>query len=258
MLGRKQHINNEDWLVAIKDIESFVSRKHIEDLTQKTVEDIRKKTQGKKVAYSWSGGKDSIVLGDVCEKAGISQCFIVISNLEYKAFLQWVTENMPSELEVVNTGQDLAWLAKHEDMLFPQDSATAGQWFHIVQHRGQAKYYKDHGLDMICLGRRKADGNYVGKGDNIYTNSKGVTRYSPISEWTHEEVLAYIHYHDLPIPPIYGWKNGYYCGTHPWAARQWTGSIENGWREVYDIDKDIVLEASSYIQSAKKFLETIM
>ena len=141
-------------------------------------------------------------------------------------------------------------------ILFPQDSKTAAQWFHIVQHRGQARYYKDHELDVLLLGRRRADGNYVGKGENIYTNGQGVTRYSPLSEWSHEQVLAFIHYYNVALPPIYEWKNGYLCGTHPWAARQWTGSIENGWKEVYEIDRSVVKEAAEHIPSAKVFLES--
>ena len=107
----------------------------------------------------------------------------------------------------------------------------------------------------MLLGRRKADGNYVGKGDNIYTNGQGITRYSPLSDWSHEQILAFIHYYNVALPPFYEWKNGYYCGTHPWAARQRTCSIENGWKEVYQIDSSIVIEAAEYIQSAKDFLK---
>ena len=106
-----------------------------------------------------------------------------------------------SGLEIINTGQDMEWLKKHPDMLFPDKSNKAAQWFHIVQHRGQARYYKEHQLEILLLGRRKADGNYVGK-DNIYTNSAGITRYSPLAEWRHEDILAYIHYYDVKLPPI--------------------------------------------------------
>ena len=97
----------------------------------------------------------------------------------------------------------------------------------------------------------------MGKGDNIYTNIQGVTRYSPLSAWSHEQVLAYIHYHSLEMPPIYNWKNGCLCGTHPWPARQWTGSMGNAWAEIYEIDSSIVIEAAEHIQSAKKFLESL-
>lgn len=256
VLGRKQRIKNDDWLKAIETIEDTVSREQIEERIRKTVEEIQKKTEGKKAAYAWSGGKDSVVLAEVCRQAGITSCVLVVCNLEYQAFTEWVDTHKPPELEIINTGQDLKWLADHQHMLFPQDSKYAAQWFHIVQHRGQAKYYKDNDLDVMLLGRRRADGNYVGKGDNIYTNGQGVTRYSPLSDWSHEELLACIHYYGLELPPIYGWKNGYLCGTHAWPARQWTGSEENGWKEVYEIDSSIVTEAAAYLPGAKAFLES--
>lgn len=169
--------------------------------------------------------------------------------------MQWIEENKPQSCEIINVGLDLDWLAKHEKMLFPQDSSIAGHWFSIVQHKAQREYFLRNELDMILLGRRRADGNYTGKGGNIYTDSKGVTRFSPIADWTHEQVLAFIYYNEIPLPPIYGWKNGYLCGTHPWPARQWTGSTENGWQEVYDIDPSIVTAAAEKIESAKRFLE---
>lgn len=255
VLGRKQRIRNDEWIEALGKIEQTVSRKELDQLVDKTVKEIKKKTRGKKAAYAWSGGKDSLVLGEICQKAGISSCVLVICNLEYKAFIEWVEAHRPPELSIINTGQDMKWLANHQQMLFPQDSKYAAQWFQIVQHRGQTKYYKENQLDMLLLGRRKADGNYVGKGDNIYTNGQGVTRYSPLSDWTHEQMLAFIHYHNLEMPPIYDWKNGYLCGTHPWPARQWTGSVEKAWEEIYEIDSSIVIEAAEYIQSAKEFLK---
>ena len=257
VLGRKQRIKNSDWIDAFEKIEQLVSKKELDQLVEKTVKEIKKKTKGKKAAYAWSGGKDSLVLGDICRQAGITPCVLVICHLEYPAFIEWIKAHKPPELSIINTGQDIKWLVDHPHMLFPQDSKLAAQWFQIVQHRGQTKYYQEHELDLLLLGRRRVDGNYVGRGDNIYTNRQGITRYSPISDWTHEQVLAYIHYYNLEIPPIYHWKNGYLCGTHPWPARQWTENIEHAWAEVYGIDHSIVIEAAEYIQSAKDFLENL-
>lgn len=253
-IKRKQATCENDWLMAIKNIENTISRSHIDHLVDVTVKDILSKTNGKKAAYSWSGGKDSIALGYVCELAGIKDSVFVYCNLEYKQFMDWIMANKPSGCEMINTGQDLRWLSQHPEMLFPLDARTAAKWFKIVQHKGQEIYYSEHSLDMLLLGRRKADGNFVGKGSNIYTNGKGITRFSPLADWTHEEVLACIHYFNLPIPPIYSWKNGYLCGTHNWAARQWTGNQMNGWAEVYEIEPEIVREASKYFKGAKEFL----
>lgn len=257
VLGRKQSIKNEDWLDAVSRIEELVSRVELDKLVEDTVREIRLQTDGKKAAYSWSGGKDSLVLGEICRQADITACMMGICNLEYPEFLRWVEGHKPDNLEIVNTGQDMDWLEKHPDMLFPADSKAASRWFSIVQHRAQAKYYKAHDLDLILLGRRRADGNYCGNGGNIYTDSKGVTRYSPLDSWKHEAVLAYLHYYNVSMPPIYGWPNGYLCGTHPWPARQWTGSEERGWAEVYQIAPEIVAEASRKFPGAKKYLKSI-
>lgn len=254
-LGRKQNIKNDAWLEAVENIEAAVSRQELDALVDATVEDIRAKTSGKSAAYAWSAGKDSIVLGKLCEMAGVTSSMIGVCNLEYPAFMKWVDENKPEGCEVINTGQDLEWLSKHPEMLFPQNSTTAARWFSIVQHRAQREYFAAHDLDIIILGRRRADGNYVGRKSNIYTDGKGVTRYSPLADWSHEHILAFIHYHRLPLPPIYGWHNGYLCGTHPWPARQWTGSEENGWREVYNIDKEIVITAAERLPGAKAYME---
>ncbi len=253
-LGKKQRIKNEDWLNAVNNIENTISKEEIDKLTQTAVAQIKAETKGKSCAYAWSAGKDSIVLGKICEKAGITDCMIGLCDLEYPAFIEWIQKNKPKKCEIINTGLDLNWLSAHQNMLFPQDSVTAGKWFSIVQHKAQRQYFKEHNLDILLLGRRRADGNYIGKGSNIYTDSKGVTRFSPISDWTHEQILAFLHYNKVPLPPIYEWKNGYLCGTHPWPSRQWTGSIENGWQEVFDIDKSVVIAAAEKIPSAKAFL----
>lgn len=250
-LGQKQTEDNSYWVSLWHKIEHIIPEDHIDELIQKTAAEIRHVTKGKKVAFGWSGGKDSQALRVACEAAGIRDCMMGMSNLEYPEFLRWVTDHMPWELEVVNTGQDIYWLQAHPEMLFPQDSETAGKWFKIIQHTAQERYYKRHDLDMILLGRRRGDGNFTGRdGSNIYTNARGFTRYSPIRDWSHEEVMAVCKLRAGGIPPIYDWPNGWVVGTGSWPARQWTGSIENGWSEIWKIDRRIVTWAMEYIPSA--------
>lgn len=83
---------------------------------------------------------------------------------------------------------------------------------------------------------------------------------SPLSDWSHEEVLACLFYEGWTLeklPPFYRWPRGFRCGTHAWPARQWCASVADGWREVYAIEPDRVREAAGVIASAKDFLAKI-
>jgi len=261
VLGRKQTSKNEDFLEVWHNIEKYVSKQEAEKLVREAVADIKAKTKGKSVAYAWSGGKDSLALQVVCEKAGIHRCVLcTASKLEYPSFVDWCKEHAPKGLTIVdNEKLDVEYVARHPNMLFPKESKYAAQWFHILQHRGQAKYFKEQHLDIICLGRRLQDGNHVGgAGQNIYTDGKGVTRFSPISKWRHEDVLAVIHYFlNDQMPPIYNWKNGFIVGTGVWAARQWVGTVQNGWQELWDINPSMVYDAAKHIVSAQEFINNI-
>jgi 3'-phosphoadenosine 5'-phosphosulfate sulfotransferase (PAPS reductase)/FAD synthetase len=257
VVPKKQVTLQSDWERALAAIRAGdYPAERLDRLIDRTVSDIRLRTRERRVAYAWSGGKDSIALRHVMELAGITDCVLGMCNLEYPAFLQWITENMPLGLTVINTGQDIEWLARHPEMLFPDTAPIAAKWFKMVQHTAQERYFASENLDMLALGRRKADGNFVGKG-NIYTNAAGITRYSPIAQWGHIDVLALVERIGITWPPIYSWPRGFQCGTHAWAARQWTGSIGNGWREVHAIDASIVVEAAPYFASAARCLETL-
>lgn len=260
MAVRKQSLSHDDFR-ALRERARSIPRAAVDAKIETAIKLIRRFVIGRDLraaAYAWSGGKDSIALRFVAEAAGVKDCLLGISNLEYPAFLRWVTDHMPPRLSVINTGQDLEWLARHPEMLFPATADLAAKWFKSVQHTAQARYYRENRLDVILLGRRRDDGNYVGPGpDPIYTSQEGVTRLSPLADWTHEDVFAVIDTYGLAMPPFYGWPRGYRCGTHAWAARQWCGTIRRGWGEVHGIDPSIVLHAARRIPSAAEYLESL-
>ena len=257
MLRVKQGENNERFLRTEAEIRSIISFGSINNLIDATVEDIKKNLKGG-YGLAWSGGKDSVVLDFVCKKVGnYPSCIGMTDELEYPEFLRFVTENMPSDLVVYNSGHTLKWLSENESWLFPKTGEQAAKWFKAVQHNAQNKFYSDKRLDLILTGRRILDKNFCGTNGKYLNKSTGVVRYSPLYKWTHEEILACMSYYNLPRAPFYSWPNGFIVGSGSWAARQWTGSVEAAWSEVYSIDSTVVLKASEYIKSAKDYVRTL-
>ena len=253
-LGRKQTADNSAWLTTMEHIEEIIPQETLDKAVATACAELTDMTRGKHTAYAWSGGKDSIVLAELCRMVGIKDSMFAHTDLEYPAFLSWCLEHKPEGCDVINTGHNLDWLAKNQRMLFPS-GAKLNRWYEIVQRYAFTKYFFDKKLDMIIVGHRKADGNVVGPNGVLKKNS-GEVRYSPLANWSHELILAFIHYNKLPLPPIYGWKNGYKCGTHPWPSRMYMESVDQGYREVYEIDPNIVIEAAEKLSSARHFLES--
>lgn len=252
-LGKKKSVNNDDWKYVHDHADEFCPKERILQLEEQAVSEIMAHSH-ERIAFGWSGGKDSIVLASLCHKAGIRQCLWATCDLEFPAFRQWVMDHKPDELEIINNGMDLKWLAKHQNLLFPNESKGFSEYFSLIQWTAQREYCKKYGLDTLILGRRKKDGNNVGaSGRGFYTD--GVYRFMPIADWLHEDIAGYVHYYDLELPPIYDWPRGYVIGTHVWPARDRAkGGIMDTWAEVYAIDKSIVEEAAGYIESAKTFI----
>lgn len=255
VIGRKQSSANDVWLYAMEHIEDLVSRQDVDAYTQWAVERIQKAANGKNAAYAWSGGKDSIVLADLCRQAGVTRGFFAYCDLDYPAFAKWCLEHKPAGVEPMHTGYTLDWLAEHQELIFAE--GQIGQRWHQISQRGPfTRMFFENNLDVLLMGHRIIDGNNVGK-DFYIRKQSGETRYSPIADWPHELLLGYIHYHGLELPPCYGWKDGFVQGTHAWPEREHCPTLEQGYREVYEIDPSIIVEAAKKIPSAAAFLKGV-
>lgn len=257
-LGRKQAIPDADaWRRAAATARDAVTDADLDALIDRTVTAVQAEMKaGRRIAYGWSGGKDSQALRWIMEQAGAGECVLAMTvGLEWPAMLQWLSDHMPPGCEVRAVPLDLIWLVKHPDMLFPQ-GANGPRWFHLVQHKVQARYFHDSRLDLLALGRRRKDGNYIGPaGQDWYTNKEGVTRWAPLADWSHEHVFALIDRERIPLPPCYQWPRGYQVGTGPWPARQWTESEDHGFSECWQIDPDVVRAAAEVLPQARGWLE---
>lgn len=245
-MARKQSITHEDFLALRDQAVATISADQQQALVAATLAEIETVTAGRRVGYAWSGGKDSLALELVMTAAGITDCCFGMTNLEYQAFLVWVTDHMPPGLQIFNNGWDVAWLIAHPTMLFPSNAETAGKWFSGVQHRAQRQFATTRGLDVLITGRRAEDGNYVPGADGCY-EAGGVRRYAPLRHWRHLDVFAALHHGGrlTDMPPFYAWPRGYRVGTHAWPARQWCLNQAHGFAEVFSIEPALVHNAAA-------------
>lgn len=255
VLGRKQSMKPADekiWWEVINNIEDYVNREEVARATDTARARILKITSGKKAAYTWSGGKDSLVISELCQSVGITACQCFYTGLEFPAWEKFLFDNAPAGCEMIYVNFDLDFLAQHPEMIFA-NGRISQIWNRKIQQEHFRNYLQDKGLDVVILGHRTIDGNICGKNGVRIQKNNGIL-YAPIYDWSHELVFAFLHYNRIELPFIYKMPRGFRHGTHNWAERS-TPTVKEGYREIYEIDPSIVIQAAEKLPSARKFLE---
>lgn len=253
-IGRKQTSKQSDFLDVYRNIDRIVSKDHIKRLEEQAVEHLIQSTQGKRVEYGWSGGKDSLTLQRLCEQAGITKGFYFTTDLEYSSFDEFAAKHKPDYIKEIRLPYDLFFLIKNPEYLFPKQESKI-RWLEIIQRKNFEKYFWQNNLDQIVLGHRTIDGNHCPS--RLYRTSKGYTKNMPIFDWSQEDIIAYLHYNDIPLPDIYFYDQGFMLGTGPWCKLLQTKErdIFDCWEYVFQNEREIVLECAAYFPSAKSFIE---
>jgi hypothetical protein len=230
------------------------SREYIEDLIASTASEIRAVCDGKKAAYAWSGGKDSIALQICCEDAGVKRGFCAYNDLYFTESIDFFQTHRPDGVELYNSGEDEKWLAEHPKFLFPVHPHIWNVQTHL---KYQPIYVKKNGIDVLMMGKRTQDGNWVSK-DLTPTNGKGVTIYCPIRDWVHEDVICAIRYRGKELSPFYFTSVGFHYGDTKFPVMKPFGkeTVDDAWDRIYKIEPRKVLRSAKYgIESAKDYCE---
>lgn len=239
MLKNKKFNTQEDWECAYRNIEKIISKDEIDGKISLAVNRLRKNLAGRNPVCCWSGGKDAQVARFIYEAADYHN--FVHGNcpeIEYPAFIRWVEQNKPKGTVVYGAEVDFDFLNSHPNLIFPADSNSMQWYYGHINQQAWYKYCKEFGADTLVLGHRVKDGNQCG---NAGVSAKGdILKVMPIFDFTHEEVFAVIHYYNLPLPPIYGWKDGFYEGTHVVLARSGKNGKESAMRDIMEIDPTIL------------------
>lgn len=262
MLVKKQNIkSNNDWLEAFNKCTEIYSYEHIRGLELKAIKLIREVApEYKNICSGWIAGKDSLVLNDLLNKSQIKFTPVIWRGInEYPVMKEWINNNKPKNIiEEVIDKYTLDFLEKNNDYLFCKNG-TRQKWMSTKWQR-QRKDILKHNFDLFIVGRRIKDGNVCGSSKDNYVRKKDFATFSPLAEWNNEELLAYIKYNNIELPPFYKYERGFLIGSiamGEWTERAALDKTEQEvWQELWTIDKNIVINASKKLSSAKEFLKS--
>lgn len=263
MLSRKQSVrDNLEWLRAYEECTSVHSQGSIQELEKRTIESFTSAlSRYSNPCNGWIAGKDSIALQLLVRRSGVPCTPIMWRGInEYPAMRDWIDENKPNGIvESVIDKFTLGFLESHPKYLFCKGD-TRNRWMAEKWKRQKSDMSK-YGFDVMVLGRRIKDGNQCGRrSDGFIAKKNGYDVYSPMAEWTHEQLLAYLRYNDIELPPFYWWPRGFLIGSiamGEWTERAGFGmSDKEVWQEIWQIDSSIVISAANKgLSSAENYLE---
>lgn len=245
---------NDYWIDAYRHCTETHPYDEIERLAVSSIGRIRE-IAGKyrRIAYGWNGGKDSVVLQHLIERSGIEATPIMWRGInEFPEVARWIDANAPEGTRFVPIDRfTFDYLNAHPKLLFCQDG-TRTEW---MKEKWRVMRLTMRDFDLLITGRRIHDGNVCGK-DGLMEGSYDT--YSPIFDWTNDEMLAYIRHNDIRLSPYYSYPRGFLIGSV--STGEWTEYAAKGltekevFDEIWNIDSSIIKNAKG-LKAAERYLE---
>lgn len=253
---------NEYYRYLYEHADEIVSKERVDELEKRAIQLIKEVCpKYKNVCVGYSAGKESLVVLLLMQKSLCQHTPVIWQTIfQWTSVMKWLEANKPAGLVTV-TIERPSWkdLEEKPSLLFPS-TPDDNNWWMSKKWIAQKRYFKENGVDLFVTGRRIGDGNNCGKKENNYVrNAKLYDVFSPVSEWSEEELFAYMIYNGLKLPPNYETLNGFLQGSGAWAERMCYGNtaatVKEQWDIVYQEDANIVIEASKYLTAARQYLE---
>lgn len=242
-------------------IEEIVSTDRLDVLTNAALYRMRQEyDHSEEAGYLWSMGKDSVALQWLCEEAGITKSYMVLphKSLEWPINDNWWDRCKPAELRITRIEEISAELyypgERWHEHLFarPHGQEVSDEWYQLKWPYMRA-WPVEENLKVTFAGRRTKDGNFCGP-DGRYELKNGVVVSNPMYDWTHEELLAFLKYHKIELPPSYWLPQGFEGTSHWWTDYE-SDSQYAGWLDLAEHDPVLPRRYQDVFPEARKALK---
>lgn len=257
-----ERLRNEQLIAFWKEGYRSVPRAYVEELTETAIERIERIARGySRVCVGYSAGKDSIVTEDLVRRAGVPHIpFLWKTQYHHKSFDEWVAENGPAGLRIVPIPMpSWEYLEKHPNMVFPATSKDNTKWMSF-KWDVQRDSLTEAGCDLFITGRRVAESNRCGsRASEWVVEGKRYATFSPIADWSTKDVLAYLRYNGISLPPQYfDAPDGFIGGSAVWIElpryESVRDSVEQMLEDAYRADPEAVKEAGKHLTIVADYL----
>ncbi|ADI73082.1 phosphoadenosine phosphosulfate reductase [Methanohalobium evestigatum Z-7303] len=207
------------------------------DLLSKEVEAISflyQQSENRKLAVSFSGGKDSLVVLDLCTRVGIEKVVFSDTTIEFKEnlnFIKTVEKVYGIKIDVVSSNNDFFDVV--DRVGFPSRRL---RWCCDVFKFGPlAKYAIDKNLDGYVTGLRRAEAKTRADYFDVDNNQMvPISQINPILNWEEDDVWEYINEHNLPINPLYEYFDRIGCWCCPFQSMTEWDTLEKYFPELME------------------------
>ncbi len=175
-------------------------------------------SKSKKVAVSFSGGKDSLVVLDLAVRAGIEKAVFCDTTIEFEETIDYVHKIM--DYYSINIDIVKAPITFDDMVERVQVPSRRLRWCCEVFKFGPiAQYARKEGLDAFFTGLRRDESNRR----SVYSVEDNnplipFSQINPIINWSSADVWEYINRYSLPFNPLYEHFDRVGCWCCPYRS----------------------------------------
>jgi len=175
-----------------------------------------------KLAVSFSGGKDSLVVLDLAERLGINIAVFVDTTIEFDETIEYVNrmkDLFSSKIHVIKPEIDFFDLI--DKINFP---SRRFRWCcDVIKNAPLGKFARNANLDGFITGLRRNESFRRENYEYFDTNPIfGFKQINPILDWVETDVFDYIKKYNLELNPLYDYFNRVGCWMCPYKGeKEW-------------------------------------